>query len=177
MSDFSARIIWLTGLSGSGKSTIAEALRDALAGRGHIAVVLDGDRLRAGPCSDIGFTMSDRSRHVRRTGAFAAILLEQGVTVICALISPLRADRDLFRTSFPRGVFVEVFVDAPLEICARRDVKGLYARAFAGGLDDFTGYTQRYEYPLSPDIVLKTSEVGVSACVDILLSYLDCRVP
>jgi adenylyl-sulfate kinase len=157
--------IWLTGLSGAGKSTIAAELQGLLHGHGVRTVLLDGDNLRHGLNRDLGFSTEDRAENVRRTGEVARLFAEAGIVAICALISPRRVDRDAVRDRFEEGGFVEVFVDAPLDVCRTRDPKGLYARATSGEIRDLTGVGSSYEAPLEPDLVLHTgqSEPGESA--------------
>ncbi|HVT47399.1 MAG TPA: adenylyl-sulfate kinase [Vicinamibacterales bacterium] len=172
MTAHSVHAIWLTGLSGAGKTTLACALHAALVARGRSACVLDGDALRCGLCQDLGFSEADRAENVRRVGEVARLLVDAGVTAIVALISPRRADRDRVRGLFTAGQFVEVFVAAPLSICEARDVKGLYARARRGELAEFTGISAPYEPPLAPEIRLCTDAVGVEACVDLVLAHV-----
>jgi adenylyl-sulfate kinase len=143
-------VVWLTGLSGSGKTTTALALAARLEGAGKLAYVVDGDRLRAGLCSDLGFSPEDRAENVRRAGEVAAMLAEAGVIAIVALISPYRSDRDAVRARTGAGRFFEVHVSTPIDECERRDAKRLYARARSGELPDFTGVSAPYEEPLAP---------------------------
>jgi adenylyl-sulfate kinase len=165
-------IVWLTGLSGAGKSTIAVALERALAERGRRACVLDGDVLRRGLCADLGFSIEDRIENIRRAGAVAVILADAGLVAIAALISPFRDGRDAVRAAAPPGRFIEVYINAPLEVCEARDTKGLYAKARSGRLDAFTGITSPYEPPLSPELELRTDRQSVAACVDAILGAL-----
>ena len=153
--------VWLTGLSGSGKSTVAVALERRLVLAGRAAYRLDGDNLRHGLNSDLGFTASDRDENVRRAGEVAAILAEAGVVAIVPVISPYRAARDRARAAHTERAipFFEVFVDTPIEICEERDPKGLYAKARAGEITGFTGIDDPYEAPESPDLVL-TPDLG-----------------
>ena len=143
--------IWFTGLSGSGKSTIANMLQRRLNHEGFNSCVLDGDRLRGGINSDLGFENDDRKESVRRTAEIARLMVDAGLIVIVALISPFKADRAFARSLFNDQEFIEVFIDASIEECARRDTKGLYARALSGQLHNFTGISSRYESPESPD--------------------------
>ena len=150
----SAPTVWLTGLSGAGKSTIARAAAVELTHGGTPAYVLDGDELRAGLSADLGFTLEDRAEQVRRAGHVARILGDAGVVVLAALISPTRTERASVRAMHPDGRFIEVHVATALEVCEERDVKGLYARARAGEIPDFTGIDSPYEAPEAPELVL-----------------------
>jgi adenylyl-sulfate kinase len=162
-------VFWLTGLSGAGKSTIARALHERLVAHGHAACLLDGDILRGGLCSDLGFCHADRSEHIRRTAAVASLLVNAGISAIVALISPTRTDRDFARRILAATYFIEIFVDAPLPLCEARDVKGLYARARRGALHHFAGISSPYEPPLSPEVWLHTGATPVGECVDQIL--------
>ena len=148
------RVIWLTGLSGSGKSTIANALETTLFANGAHCYVLDGDNLRLGLNMDLGFTAEDRAENVRRVSEVAKLMVDAGLIVITALVSPFAADRNRAKSIFEEGEFLEVFVDTPVEICQQRDPKGLYKKSAAGELPNFTGISQDYEAPLNPDLVL-----------------------
>ncbi|MCC5917104.1 MAG: adenylyl-sulfate kinase [Cryomorphaceae bacterium] len=167
------KIIWLTGLSGAGKTTIAQALFQTLKSRSTPAYVLDGDTLRSGLNSDLGFSPEDRRENIRRTTEVARILYTAGITVIAALISPYRADRDYLRQLFPENAFMEVFVDCPIETCETRDVKGLYQKARRGEISDFTGIHAPYEPPLNPEVHLRTDVLSLDQCVSLLLSAID----
>jgi adenylyl-sulfate kinase len=158
-------VVWLTGLSGSGKTTIARALEVELRGDGRAVCVLDGDCLRRGLCADLGFSPEDRQENIRRVGEVARLFAETGLICIVALISPYRRDRARARAAAPAGRFVEVFINAPLEVCERRDPKGLYARARTGELKEFTGVSAPYETPLKPEVELRTAEWNVAMCV------------
>lgn len=148
------RVIWITGLSGSGKSTLANHIEAQLIERGMHTYVLDGDSLRAGLSSDLGFTPEDRRENIRRTAEVAHLMYDAGLVVIVALISPFRVDRAVARSLFPEGDFVEVYVNTPLDVCAARDTKGLYAKSDAGQLDTMTGRGQRYETPDAPEVIV-----------------------
>ncbi|NYE57614.1 adenylylsulfate kinase [Carboxydothermus ferrireducens DSM 11255] len=165
-------VIWLTGLSGSGKSTIARELEAVLYREGKLAYVLDGDNIRMGLNKDLGFSEKDRQENIRRIGEVAKLFVDAGIIVITAFISPFRADRDKVRSLLPEGKFIEVFVDCPLEVCEARDVKGLYQKAREGKIPEFTGITSPYEPPVKPEITLKTAEQSLEECVDIILTYL-----
>ena len=150
------KVIWLTGLSGAGKSTIAMDLERRLFDDGRQVYVLDGDIVRTGLCQDLGFSPKDRAENIRRIGEVALIMANSGLCVIVAFISPFRVDRDRVRDAMLEGCFTEVYVNAPLEVCEQRDTKGLYARAVRGEIADFTGISSPYEPPLSPEVELHT---------------------
>jgi bifunctional enzyme CysN/CysC len=168
-----AAVIWLTGLSGAGKTTIAREVERRLLERGCRTAVLDGDRLRDGLCSDLGFSPADRTENIRRAGEMARILFEQGCIVLCAFVSPYRQDRERVRARFPEGSLLEVFVKATLETCRLRDPKGLYARAAKGQLPQFTGISAPYEEPLCPDVTLDTERLTVEDAGLQLISRLQ----
>ena len=153
--------VWFTGLPGSGKSTLARAVEAELAAAGVLAYVLDGDNLRFGLNSDLGFSPSDRAENVRRAGEVSALLRHAGMVVLAAFISPYRRDRDRVRSLHPEGAFMEVFVDAPLEVCEQRDPKGLYARARSGEIEDLTGVTAPYEAPLAAEMRIETASTDI----------------
>lgn len=165
-------VAWLTGLSGAGKSTIAEATRARLATMGARVVVLDGDRLRQGLNRDLGFSETDRRENVRRVAEVAGLFLTEGYVVLVPVISPFAADRAAAREIIGADWFLEVFVAASLELCEARDVKGLYRRARAGELPAFTGISSSYEAPVNPDVVLRTDDMPVTVSVDQLLKAL-----
>jgi adenylylsulfate kinase len=165
--------IWLTGLSGSGKSTIAVAAECALVERGRLTYVLDGDNVRHGLNSNLGFSPEDRTENIRRIGEVAKLFTDAGVIVFTSFISPYRADRDKVRALMEQGDFVEVLVDASLETCESRDVKGLYQKARAGEIPEFTGISAPYESPESPELVLDTNGQSVEESVVELLDYLE----
>ncbi|MEG0819094.1 MAG: adenylyl-sulfate kinase, partial [Brevundimonas sp.] len=164
-------VVWLTGLSGAGKSTVAQALQQSLHGRGCRTVLLDGDNLRHGLNRDLGFSDADRSENVRRTGEAARLFAEAGVIAICALISPRQADRDAVRARFDDDRFVE----ASLESCRARDPKGLYARASAGVIAEFTGVAAPYEAPTAPDLTVATEQLSPSLAADAVRRLLEER--
>jgi adenylylsulfate kinase len=165
--------LWFTGLSGSGKSTICRAVERRLVDRGALAYVLDGDNIRAGLCADLGFEPRDRTEHIRRMGELARLFNDAGVIVLTAFISPYRSDRARARAIVAPGDFVEVFVDAPLEVCEARDVKGLYRRARAGEIPDFTGISAPYEPPERPELRLASAALDVDACAARVIAYLE----
>jgi adenylyl-sulfate kinase len=159
-------VVWLTGLSASGKTTIAEALEKRLVTYNRPAYVLDGDSLRRGLCKDLGFSQDDRTENIRRVGEVAALMADAGLIVIAAFISPYRADRDRARATSGNGRFVEIYLDVPLEVCENRDPKELYRRARAGEIPEFTGISSPYEPPEAAEIVLDTSRESLSNCVN-----------
>jgi bifunctional enzyme CysN/CysC len=166
------RVLWLTGLPGAGKSTIADALERRLHGMGLHTYVLDGDNVRGGLNKDLGFTPEDRAENVRRVAETARLLLDAGLIVVVALVSPFRADRRVAKSLFDAGDFVEVWVDTPAEVCAERDPKGLYAKAKAGQLPNMTGVGQGYEAPEQPDLVVGGAGV-LDETVDRLVSVVS----
>ncbi|MFI0347761.1 MAG: adenylyl-sulfate kinase [Chthoniobacterales bacterium] len=168
-------VIWLTGLSGSGKSTLANNLELKLYQRNMATFVLDGDNLRHGLCADLGFSMADRRENIRRTGEVAKLFAEAGLVVICALISPLEADRKMVRASCRRdGIeFIEIFVDASLAVCEERDPRGLYRKARAGEIKEFTGVHSSYEKPTAPDLHLKTGELSLGEALERLDEFVS----
>lgn len=166
-------IVWLTGLSGAGKTTLAEATRKLLVEQGIACVVLDGDRLRAGLNRDLGFSAADREENMRRTAEAAALFLEQGFVVLVATISPSAAARAAIRDRFRGEAYAEVYVKCPLAVCEARDPKGLYAKARRGELKQFTGIDAPYESPSSAELVIDTSRDAVNHCAGQLAAY--CR--
>lgn len=165
-------LLWFTGLSGSGKSTIANALDVALHNRGYHTFLLDGDNVRHGLCSDLGFSDNDREENIRRIGEVCKLFADAGLIVMSAFISPFTSDRRMVRKLFPAGEFIEVYMDTPLAICEERDPKGLYQKARAGEIRHFTGIDSPYEAPPHPEISLDTSSSSVDDCVESLISYL-----
>ncbi len=169
--------LWMTGLPGSGKSTISGELLVSLRNRGRDAFGLDGDVLRLGLNRDLGFSDDDRSENIRRTAEVARLMVDAGLVVVVSLISPFRCDREFARSRFASGQFCEIFVDAPLEVCERRDPKGLYAKARRGELTRMTGIDSPYEPPEHPDLHLHTDSDDVGACVEQVLGWLRPRTP
>jgi len=169
------KVLWFTGLSGSGKSTIANALEKELYQQGIRTYILDGDNIRHGLNSDLGFTDQDRVENIRRVAEVAKILVDAGIVVITAFISPFRSERDMARNMFEDGEFFEIFVDTPLDIAESRDPKGLYKKARAGNLPNFTGITSPYEAPRDPDIKLETDKHSVGQAVGLLLRKLNFK--
>ena len=168
-------IVWMTGLSGAGKSTVANRVEEKLWRQGRHTMLLDGDSLRFGLNKDLGFTDADRVENVRRTAEVAKLMLEAGLIVLCSLISPFRRERALARQLVGPGEFLEVYVDAPIEECRRRDPKGLYARALAGQIPNFTGISSPYEAPEAPDLHLQTDIHDVETLADRVLDELRHR--
>lgn len=168
-------LLWFTGLSGSGKSTIANALDVALYRRGHHTFLLDGDNIRHGLSRDLGFSEEDRVENIRRIGEVSKLFADAGLIVLSAFISPFASDRMMVRKLFPAGEFIEVHMNTPLETCESRDPKGLYQKARAGEITNFTGIDSPYEIPQRPELALDTSCVGVDDCVARLLAYLEER--
>ena len=168
-------VVWLTGLSGSGKSTIATELERELFALGKHVYVLDGDNVRHGLCADLGFSPEDRRENIRRIGEVAKLFADAGVICITAFISPYRADRDAVRRSLPPGGLIEVYVNAPIEVCEQRDAKGLYARARAGEIPAFTGVSAPYEPPAQPEIELHTDQFTAGECVAQVIEFLEKR--
>ena len=167
--------IWLTGLSGSGKSTIAVAAERELTNRGRLAFVLDGDNIRHGLNSKLGFSPEDRAENIRRIGEVSKLFTEAGMIVFTSFISPYRSDRDAVRALMGPGDFVEIYLDASLETCEQRDVKGLYKKARAGEIPEFTGISAPYEAPESPELVLDTNRQSIEESVGELVEYLDAK--
>lgn len=168
-------VLWVTGLSASGKSTIAHAVEAALHEAGCHTFVLDGDNVRHGLSGDLGFSIQDRDENLRRVGEVAKLFLEAGVIVLAAFISPLRAERERVRGLVPHGDFFEIYCAAPIDVCESRDPKGLYSRARAGQIADFTGISSPYEPPISPELVLDTGRLGVEECVGGVMRMLAER--
>lgn len=174
-------IVWFTGLSGAGKSTLAHAVEEHLHQMGCRTFVLDGDNVRHGLCGDLGFSATDRVENIRRIGEVAKLFMEAGVIVLTAFISPFREDRDKVRAMVQPGEFVEIYCQCPVEVCEQRDVKGLYKKARAGEIGQFTGISSPYEAPDRPELVVNTSEKdlqdSVQQVVAALLQFTETRCP
>jgi adenylylsulfate kinase len=167
--------IWFTGLSGSGKSTLAHTLEEALHGIGCRTYVFDGDNVRHGLCADLGFSAEDRSENIRRIGEMVRLFVDAGVIALTAFISPFRKDRQGVRQRVASEDFIEVYCRCPLEICEQRDVKGLYKRARAGEIPEFTGISSPYEEPQDAELILDTSAASLTDCVEQILQLLRER--
>ena len=165
-------ILWFTGLSGSGKSTIANAVELELFKRGRKTYLLDGDNVRHGLNKDLGFSEQDRIENIRRIGEVAKLFVDSGLIVLTAFISPFKSDRQIARSLVKYDEFIEVFIDTPLEVCEQRDPKGLYKKARDGAIKNFTGISSPYEAPEEPQIHIKTDEHSIEECVDIVINYL-----
>ncbi len=168
-------IIWFTGLSGSGKSTLAHAVEESLHQLGCRTFVLDGDNVRHGLCGDLGFSNECRVENIRRVGEVAKLFLEAGVVVLTAFISPYREDRDRIRDMVEQDDFMEIYCDSPLDICEERDVKGLYKKARAGKIADFTGISSPYEAPITPELSVDTGFTEIETCVQQVLEEMMQR--
>jgi adenylylsulfate kinase len=166
-------ILWFTGLSGAGKSTLANAVNSALFEQGLACYVLDGDNVRHGLCSDLGFSDADREENIRRIGEVAKLFLDAGVVVLTAFVSPFQADRARARTLVEPGDFIEIHCAADLEVCEERDTKGLYAKARAGVIKEFTGISSPYEAPEHPELRIDTGRQSLEECVLQVLTYLQ----
>ena len=166
-------ILWFTGLSGAGKSTLAHAVEDYLHNQQVRTFVLDGDNIRKGLCTDLGFSDDDRTENIRRIGEVSNLLMQAGVITLTAFISPFIKDRLIVRELVNDGEYIEIFCDAPLDICESRDIKGLYKKARAGEIPEFTGISSPYEAPDNAEIVLDTGSKSIDVCVEEVLEYLD----
>lgn len=168
-------ILWFTGLPSSGKSTIANELEKKLITLGTRTYILDGDNVRMGLCKDLGFSEEDRGENIRRIGEVSKLFVDAGCIVLSAFVSPYIKDRDAVRELAEEGEFVEVFVDAPLEVCEERDVKGLYKKAREGIIKGFTGIDDPYEAPLNPEITIDTSKLSLDEGVNVIFDYPEKR--
>jgi adenylylsulfate kinase len=170
-------LLWFTGLSGSGKSTIASAVEQKLFELGHHTYLLDGDNVRHGLNKDLGFSDVDRIENIRRIGELSKLMVDAGLLVMAAFISPFRADRKMVRELTQNHEFIEVYMETPLEECERRDPKGLYKKARKGEIKNFTGIDSEYEVPAAPEVTVNTVEQSIEECADQIISYLkDVRI-
>ena len=165
-------IIWFTGLSGSGKSTLAHAVEERLHGMGVRTYVLDGDNIRKGLCKDLGFSDADRTENIRRIGEVSKLMLDAGVVVMTAFISPFRKDRQIARELVNKGEFIEIYCRAALDVCEERDPKGLYKKARAGLIPEFTGISSPYEEPENAELIFETGNKSVNECVEQIIAFL-----
>lgn len=171
-----ARLIWFTGLSGSGKSTLAVQLEAILHAKGYTTYLLDGDNIRAGINKDLTFTDADRIENIRRIGEVCKLMLDSGIIVLSAFISPFQSDREQVKKIVGPENYMEVFVDTPLEVCEQRDVKGLYKKARTGAIKNFTGIDSVYEIPKKPDLIIQTHMLSVNDSLDLLLSGIEKKI-
>ena len=165
-------ILWFTGLSNSGKSTIAHAVEERLFTVGCRTFVFDGDNVRHGLCSDLGFSREDRDENIRRIGEMAKLFTEAGIIALTAFISPFRSERNKVRNLVPEGDFLEIYCKCPIEVCEQRDVKGHYKKARAGMIKEFTGVSSPYEEPVHPDLIVATDTMSVDECVNAVFALL-----
>lgn len=164
--------VWFTGLSASGKSTLAVALEMALYARDFHTYILDGDNIRHGLNKNLGFSPEDRKENIRRIGEVTSLFCDAGIINLTAFISPYREDRQMARNINKKDNFIEVFVDCPLSVCEERDPKGMYSKARSGSIKEYTGISAPYEAPENPEIYLRTDQMTVDECVEIILEYL-----
>ena len=175
MNGHKAAVLWFTGLSGAGKSTLAHAVEEQLHRQNRRTFVLDGDNIRHGLSSNLGFAEADRRENIRRVGEAAKLMMEAGLIVLTAFISPFRADREAVRKLLPHGDFLEIYCSAPLEVCEARDVKGFYKRARAGEIKNYTGIDSPYETPENPELVVATDRMSIEESVEQVLDLLRRR--
>lgn len=168
-------VLWFTGLSGSGKSVLANAVDEKLYRRGIQSYVLDGDNIRHGLNKDLGFQTRDRIENIRRIGEVAKLFVDSGQMILTAFISPFREDRDMVRALFPKGEFFEIYVKCPLHVCEQRDPKGLYKKARNGEIKHFTGIDSPYEAPISPDFIIESDQISISDAADLIINELQNR--
>jgi len=172
LNEHKGKILWFTGLSGAGKSTLAHALEEQLHDYGARTYVLDGDNVRKGLCKDLGFSEQDRIENIRRIGEMSRIMMDAGLIVMTAFISPFRRDRRIVRELVNEGDFIEIFCDTPLSVCESRDIKGLYKKARAGEIPEFTGISSPYETPEQAEIIVESGSSTIEECVDDLINFL-----
>lgn len=165
-------VVWFTGLSGAGKSTVANALEQELVKRKVHSYLLDGDNVRHGLCADLGFSEADRTENIRRVGAVAGLMLDAGLVVLSAFISPYRAQRQAIKNSLPQGKFLEIYIATSLDVCEQRDVKGLYQKARRGEISHFTGISDPYEAPEQADLIIDTAQQSLEQSVEQLIALL-----
>jgi adenylylsulfate kinase len=165
--------VWFTGLSGAGKSTLSSRVEEVLFQRGYRTYLLDGDNVRQGLCSDLGFSEKDRQENIRRIGETARLFMDAGIIVLTAFISPFRADRELVRALVQPGDFIEVYCNATLHVCENRDTKGLYKKARRGEIPEFTGISSPYEVPHKPEVEVFTGQKSLDVCVTGVIDHLD----
>lgn len=168
-------VLWFTGLSGSGKSVLANAVDEKLYRKGIQSYVLNGDNIRHGLNKDLGFQTGDRIENIRRIGEVAKLFVDSGQMILTAFISPFREDRDMVRALFPKGEFFEIYVKCPLHVCEQRDPKGLYKKARNGEIKHFTGIDSPYEAPLSPDFIIESDQTSISDGADLIINALQNR--
>ena len=169
-------IVWFTGLSGSGKSTLANGVEHSLFEKGIRTYVLDGDNIRHGLNNNIDFSPEGRKENIRRIGEVARLFVDAGIVVITAFISPFRDDRDRVRGLVGQEEFIEVFVDCPIEVCEQRDVKGLYKKARAGEIPEFTGISSPFEIPLKPELTISTDSISITSAVDQVTAFIMKKI-
>lgn len=167
-----SKIIWFTGLSGSGKTTIANELEDILHSNGISTFILDGDNIRQGLNNDLGFSQEDRKENIRRIGEVAKLFVDSGIVVLVTFISPFASERQLVRDMVEKDEFIEVYINCSLEECEKRDPKGLYQRAKNGEIKEFTGISSPYEVPENPEVIIETSKYSIKECTESLYEYL-----
>ena len=172
LNEHKGKILWFTGLSAAGKSTLAHALEEQLHDFGARTYVLDGDNVRKGLCKDLGFSEQDRIENIRRIGEMSRIMMDAGLIVMTAFISPFRRDRRIVRELVEAGDFIEIFCDTPLSVCESRDIKGLYKKARAGEIPEFTGISSPYEIPEQPELIVESGDSTVEECVDEIINFL-----
>jgi len=165
--------LWFEGLSGSGKSTLINHLDQYLVKNNFHTYVLDGDNLRLGLNSDLGFSENDRNENLRRAGDVAALMVDAGILVLAGFITPNEAQRKLIRSKFKDEQFIEIFISTPLDICEKRDIKGLYKKARDGKIDNFTGVSSPFEVPQNADLTIDTSDKSISECLSTIISFLN----
>ncbi|WP_053406818.1 adenylyl-sulfate kinase [Persicobacter sp. CCB-QB2] len=171
-----AKVFWMVGLSGSGKSTLARALENALHEKGYKTMLLDGDNLRTGINNNLGFSQEDRTENIRRAAEVSKLFASSGLVTICSLISPTAEIRQMAKNIIGEDWYEEVFIECPLEVCEQRDVKGLYAKARAGEIKDFTGISSPFEAPENADIVVNTAEHELNESLDLLVNFVEAKI-